>query len=69
MRTATRSQLEPGRAYRTWDLRRWGASPARRARRLVDRERLRPLHETTLATWFEDGTSLSTTWRESGRTP
>jgi hypothetical protein len=33
--------LEPGRAYRTRDLRRWGKNPARLARRLVGEGKLR----------------------------
>jgi hypothetical protein len=33
--------LEPGRAYRTRDLRRWGANPTRLARRLVGEGKLR----------------------------
>jgi hypothetical protein len=32
---AAQPELEPGRAYRTRELRRWGANPARLARRLV----------------------------------
>ncbi len=34
-------ELEPGRAYRTRDLRRWSANPTRLARSLVDKGRLR----------------------------
>jgi hypothetical protein len=34
-------QLEPGRAYRTRDLRRWSANPTRLAKRLVREGRLR----------------------------
>ncbi|MCK6528731.1 hypothetical protein L6R50_14615 [Myxococcota bacterium] len=41
MSTAARPQIEPGRAYRTRDLRRWSANPTRLARRLVDEGRLR----------------------------
>jgi hypothetical protein len=41
MSTAARPQLEPGRAYRTRDLRRWSANPTRLARRLVDEGKLR----------------------------
>jgi len=38
---AARPDLEPGRAYRTRELRRWGANPTRLARRLVREGRLR----------------------------
>lgn len=41
MSTAARPQLEPGRAYRTRDLRRWSANPTRLARRLVNEGKLR----------------------------
>lgn len=41
MSTAAQPQLEPGRAYRTRDLRRWSANPTRLARRLVDEGKLR----------------------------
>lgn len=41
MSTAVRPELEPGRAYRTRDLRRWGKNPTRLARRLVDEGKLR----------------------------
>lgn len=34
-------RLQPGRAYRTRDLRRWSANPTRLARRLVDEGKLR----------------------------
>jgi hypothetical protein len=39
--TAAQPPLEPGRAYRTRDLRRWSANPTRLARRLVDEGKLR----------------------------
>jgi hypothetical protein len=38
---ATRPTLEPGRAYRTRELRRWSANPTRLARRLVREGKLR----------------------------
>jgi len=38
---AARPDIEPGRAYRTRELRRWGANPTRLARRLVREGRLR----------------------------
>jgi hypothetical protein len=41
MSTPAQPQLEPGRAYRTRDLRRWSANPTRLARRLVDEGKLR----------------------------
>ena len=41
MSTAAPPPLEPGRAYRTRDLRRWSANPTRLARRLVDEGKLR----------------------------
>jgi hypothetical protein len=41
MSTAAQPQLEPGRAYRTRELRRWSANPTRLARRLVDEGKLR----------------------------
>ncbi|MEZ4320658.1 MAG: hypothetical protein R3F61_24460 [Myxococcota bacterium] len=41
MSTAAQPHLEPGRAYRTRDLRRWSANPTRLARRLVDEGKLR----------------------------
>jgi hypothetical protein len=41
MSTAAQPELEPGRAYRTRDLRRWSANPTRLARRLVDEGKLR----------------------------
>jgi hypothetical protein len=41
MSNAAQPQLEPGRAYRTRDLRRWSANPTRLARRLVDEGKLR----------------------------
>ena len=41
MSFAAQPDLEPGRAYRTRDLRRWGANPTRLARRLVREGRLR----------------------------
>jgi hypothetical protein len=41
MSTAAQPTLEPGRAYRTRDLRRWSANPTRLARRLVDEGKLR----------------------------
>jgi hypothetical protein len=41
MSTAAQPQLEPGRASRTRDLRRWSANPTRLARRLVDEGKLR----------------------------
>lgn len=40
MSTPAQPQLEPGRAYRTRDLRRWSANPTRLARRLVDEGKL-----------------------------
>lgn len=40
MSRATQPKLEPGRAYRTRDLRRWSANPTRLARRLVDEGKL-----------------------------
>ena len=36
-------RLEPGKVYRTRDLRPWGANPTRLARRLVEEGELRPL--------------------------
>lgn len=42
MSNAAQPELEPGRAYRTRDLRRWGKNPARLARRLVQEGKLRP---------------------------
>lgn len=41
MSTAAQPELEPGRAYRTRDLRRWSANPTRLARRLVHEGKLR----------------------------
>lgn len=41
MSTAAQPQLDPGRAYRTRDLRRWSANPTRLARHLVDEGKLR----------------------------
>lgn len=41
MTVAAQPLLEPGRAYRTSDLRRWGANPTRLAERLVREGRLR----------------------------
>ena len=41
MSVATNPDLEPGRAYRTRELRRWSANPTRLARRLVDEGKLR----------------------------
>lgn len=41
MTAAAQPQLEPGRAYRTRDLRQWSANPTRLARRLVDEGKLR----------------------------
>lgn len=41
MSTAAQPALEPGRAYRTRDLRQWGKNPTRLARRLVDEGTLR----------------------------
>lgn len=41
MSIAAQPALEPGRAYRTRDLRRWGQNPTRLARRLVEEGRLR----------------------------
>jgi hypothetical protein len=41
MSTAAQPELEPGRAYRTRDLRQWGKNPTRLARRLVKEGRLR----------------------------
>lgn len=41
MSTAAKPDLEPGRAYRTKELRRWSANPTRLARRLVREGRLR----------------------------
>lgn len=41
MSAAAEPALEPGRAYRTRDLRRWSANPTRLARRLVGRGELR----------------------------
>jgi hypothetical protein len=41
MTTAAQPELEPGRAYRTRDLRIWSANPTRLARRLVDEGKLR----------------------------
>lgn len=40
MSTAAQPELEPGRAYRTRDLRRWSANPTRLARRLVAQGKL-----------------------------
>lgn len=41
MSTAALPELEPGRAYRTRDFRRWGKNPTRLARRLVHEGKLR----------------------------
>lgn len=41
MSQTAQPNLEPGRAYRTRDLRRWGANPTRLARRLVSEGKLR----------------------------
>lgn len=41
MSLAAQPDLEPGRAYRTRELRQWGANPTRLARRLVREGRLR----------------------------
>jgi hypothetical protein len=41
MSLAARPEIEPGRAYRTRDLRRWGRNPTRLARRLVAEGKLR----------------------------
>lgn len=41
MSTAAQPELEPGRAYRTSDLRRWAKNPTRLARRLVAEGKLR----------------------------
>ena len=41
MNTPAQPELEPGRAYRTRDLRPWSANPTRLARRLVDEGKLR----------------------------
>ena len=41
MSLAAQPELEPGRAYRTRDLRRWSANPTRLARRLVREGKLR----------------------------
>jgi len=41
MSTTAQPALEPGRAYRTRDLRPWGKNPTRLARRLVDEGKLR----------------------------
>ena len=41
MSRAAQPNLEPGRAYRTRDLRNWGANPTRLARRLVREGKLR----------------------------
>ena len=41
MTIAAQPELEPGRAYRTQDLLRWGANPTRLANRLVEEGRLR----------------------------
>lgn len=41
MSTAAQPALQPGRAYRTRDLRRWSANPTRLARRLVHEGKLR----------------------------
>jgi len=41
MSLAVKPDLEPGRAYRTRELRRWSANPTRLARRLVREGRLR----------------------------
>jgi hypothetical protein len=41
MSIAAQPQLEPGRAYRTRDLRQWSANPTRLARRLVHEGKLR----------------------------
>ncbi len=41
MSSAAQPLLDPGRAYRTRDLRRWSANPTRLARRLVREGRLR----------------------------
>lgn len=40
MSAAAQPELEPGRAYRTRDLRRWSANPTRLVRRLVDEGKL-----------------------------
>jgi hypothetical protein len=41
MSTPAQPKLEPGRAYRTRDLRPWSANPTRLARRLVEQGKLR----------------------------
>jgi len=41
MSTAAKPDLQPGRAYRTRDLRRWSANPTRLAKRLVREGKLR----------------------------
>jgi hypothetical protein len=41
MKTPRQPEFEPGRAYRTRDLRPWSANPTRLARRLVDEGKLR----------------------------
>jgi hypothetical protein len=41
MNTPAQPELQPGRAYRTRDLRHWSANPTRLARRLVNEGRLR----------------------------
>jgi len=40
MSAAAQPELQPGRAYRTRDLRRWSANPTRLAKRLVREEKL-----------------------------
>lgn len=54
--TLDHPNLEPGRAYRTRDLRRWGKNPTRLARRLVREGRLREaahgLYYTPVASRF-----------------
>jgi len=56
MTAAASPELEPGRAYRTRDLRSWGANPTRLARRLVQEGRLcevvHGLYYAPLATRF-----------------
>ena len=41
MNTPAQPDLEPGRAYRTRELRQWSANPTRLARRLIDEGKLR----------------------------
>ncbi len=43
MPTKAQPRFEPGKVYRTRDLRTWGANPTRLARRLVEEGELRPL--------------------------